>query len=87
MSDSDDEPVQQLKRQGTGLSLSLPASKRDDTYDAPETLAALLLVFEDGEWKTEVDVSYTVEYVKALAREHFTELTKADGLVRGRPPT
>jgi hypothetical protein len=85
MSDEDEAPAP-LARQGTGLSLSLPEADGDDRGDlegGSGQMAELLLALEDGqEWKTSVDISYTVEFVKALARDHFAELKNADCLVR-----
>lgn len=86
MSDEDDEPVEPLRRQSTGMLLALPAEEteaNDEKDGASGHCADLLLVLDDGnEWSTSVDVSYTIEFVKALAREHFAELKEAPALVR-----
>mmetsp|Transcript_11001 Transcript_11001/g.32008 ORF Transcript_11001/g.32008 Transcript_11001/m.32008 type:complete len:123 (+) Transcript_11001:52-420(+) len=84
MSDEDDEPVEPLRRQSTGMLLALPAEEteaNDEKDGASGHCADLLLVLDDGnEWSTSVDVSYTIEFVKALAREHFAELKEAPAL-------
>lgn len=85
MSD-DEEAGPPLVHQGTGLSLTLPEADGNDRGDvdgASGQMAELMLALEDGqEWKTSVDVSFTVEFVKALARNHFVDLKDADYLVR-----
>ena len=83
-SDTDDDEPEPLKRQDTGLTLTMPVDSVGvaGADDAPGPLTEILLATEEGnEWKTEIDGTHTVEYVKALAREHFPELKSAE-LVR-----